>query len=119
MGDAGRKAKMSAVLKEGGFPAEALPSLREATELALKALLCLVRGEGEAGAAEPVPLTVVESELARDGALASESVGVLARLREWTAQPGAQDERIPVALWAEGRRLFAEAEVAVSKQALS
>jgi hypothetical protein len=58
-----RKIRMAAVLAEGGFPVEALPSLREGVELGLRSRAHLEGAEPESS--EAVPLDWIESRLPR------------------------------------------------------
>jgi superfamily II DNA or RNA helicase len=94
-----RKIRMAAVLAGGGFPVEALPSLREGVELGLRSAAHL---EGlDVPDAEMVPLRWVESHLPQNLALAQTLRG------EPEALLGARDEEVRAWI-AAGERLAAE-----------
>jgi hypothetical protein len=114
MDQAARKARMSAVLKDGGFETESLPSLCEAVELSLKAALTL---EGRAAASEPVPLRDVESVLVANGLVPDEAAGPIARLREASQTP-APPPSVP-GLFTAGQRIVNHVQEAIARYALS
>jgi hypothetical protein len=94
-----RKIRMAAVLAGGGFPVEALPSLREGVELSLRSAAHL---EGlEVPDAELVPLRWIESRLPQNLTLARTLRG------EPEALLGARDEEVQAWI-AAGERLAAE-----------
>lgn len=114
MDQALRKARMSVVLKDGGFETESLPSLCEAVELSLKAALTL---EGRAAASEPVPLSDVENLLVANGLAPDDVAGPLARLREVSRASGAPPPAS--GLFAAGQRLVTHVQEAMARYALS
>jgi hypothetical protein len=117
MDQAARKARMSAVLKEGGFVAEALPSLGEAVELALRAAACLAGQEAE-GTPEPVSLEEIESRLAAKGLLPAGASGAVARLREAVGQSESLSETAAAGLLAAGMGIVDQAQQALVRSAL-
>ena len=115
---AARKYRMSALLKEGGFVVEAVPSLREAVELCLKAASCLV-GPSIEGPAGAVPLEEIETLLAPKGLLPADAAGVVARLREVFKGAEAAEESIAAGLFASGGQIVEHAQQALLREALS
>jgi len=81
-----RKMKLSAHLRAGGFVAEALPSMAEAVELALKALCCLADNECDSSS-EPVPLSAVEGLLMDRQLVSAELSPLVKRLRDSVRTP--------------------------------
>ncbi|MEW6667074.1 MAG: hypothetical protein AB1512_17870 [Thermodesulfobacteriota bacterium] len=83
-----RKMRMGTVLADGGFPVEALSSVQEAVELALKASAYLA-GEDVSGAGdEPISLAFVETRLVQDQFLPDDALNTVARIRD-SSQPSA------------------------------
>jgi hypothetical protein len=113
-----RKFRMSALLKEGGFVAEAVPSLHEAVELFMKAASCLV-GPAIEGPSEAVSLEEIESLLAPKGLLPADAAGVVARLREVSKGAKASEESVATDLFASGGRIVEYAQQALLREALS
>jgi len=92
-GEAGKKIRMGQVLADGGFPKEALAPVREAVELAVRALAVL-SGIEEAGAsADPVPAGAIRGKIVPPGFLTAGDADRIASLRELAgASSGIDDD---------------------------
>lgn len=91
MDQAERKRKMSGVLRVGGFEVEAVPPLREAVELALKAVVCL-SGDGAGVDDGEMPLAVLKT--VGQGILPDGVVEMVARFRTLTSASGTLDDSV-------------------------
>lgn len=111
-----RKFRMSALLSQGGFFDEAMPSLADALEGALLAAAILFEAGEVVG---PVPVSVVAERLAPRAGLPGETAAVLAQLRERAqkAESGGK-ENAEMLHRAAGLSLDA-VRTALNKQALS
>ena len=101
-----RQQRMAQVLRDGGFPVEALMPLREAVESALRALAEL---EGQ-GSDEAIPLDWMQPNLVATGLLSEAAVAVVAQLRSDGEMPGEDRART---LAEEADALVAEAAKAI------
>jgi len=115
LAEAQRKARMSGVLKAGGFAVEALPSMREAAELTLRAAACL-RGKAGDRPDGDIPLSLVETELVPAQLLHADAPSAIARLRVSAKDPAT--EPVALSLLAAGEALLAHATQAAAKAAL-
>jgi hypothetical protein len=110
LAEARRKKRMSLLLREGGFPHESLPSLREAVELTLRAAACLAGTPPDHWAHE-VPLSYVETHLVPDGWFPAESAAAtISRLRDAMRPEAAPAEAAVAALCTEADGLLMAAE---------
>lgn len=111
-----RKLKMSCLLKEGGFPVEAIPPLSEAVETVLKSLLHVQ--EDREPQADALSLAKIESILVRDCCLPEDTSSVVARLREAANEPSNVDPDEASDLVDKATSLFDRAREAISKKAV-
>jgi len=81
---ASKKMRMALLLKENGFASEALPALRDAVELALRAAACL-GGESSDAHSQGVPLSLLEGVLREKALVPTEAAGIVAQLRQTAA----------------------------------
>jgi len=86
--DAGRKLGMGRLLAQGGFPSEALPPVRHAVELALRALAALAGIETND---DPLAATVIHEKLVQPGFLEPDDAARVSLLRELAEAPGKID----------------------------
>jgi hypothetical protein len=91
-GKAERKMRMATVLSNGGFPLEALSSVREAVEFALKASAYLAGDEASGAGDEPVPLVSLESRLIAESLVPDFALSTVARVRDSGQGDGLTDE---------------------------
>jgi hypothetical protein len=107
-----RKSRMAALLASGGFPVEALVPLREALEIALRALVLAEEGDRrpqeDGDPAPEVPLAWIESNLSRHELIAPAIVQLVADLRGRSEALLAVDEAAAGAWLASGERAVAE-----------
>ena len=110
LAEARRKKRMSLLLREGGFPRESLPSLRETVELTLKAAACLAGTLPDHWIGE-VPLSYVETHLVPDGWFPAESAAAtISRLRDAMRPEAAPAAPAVAALCSEADGLLMAAE---------
>ena len=89
LGEGDHQRRMARLLCDGGFRLEALPPLRDALEIGLRAL-ALWRGEP---AEAPLELGRISSQLVGDGLLPAGTVPLITRLRDpssWSAEQAQQ-----------------------------
>jgi hypothetical protein len=117
LADARRKGRMAKVLREGGFPCEALGPLREGVDLALKAAACAAGRDPEA-LAEGVPVSLVESCLVQEGLLPEDAVGTIAGLRQTQRESEVLSDKLAASLLGAGEGLIEHAERAITARSL-
>ena len=83
-----RSRKMANVLKDGGFPQEALSAFLEAMEIGLQAAACL-SGIHEGGA---VPMEILRTRLSELGILGREDIDLVGRLRSTSENRRTEEE---------------------------
>ena len=113
-----RRLKLSAHLSAGGFVAEALPSMAEAVELALKALCCLADNESDS-LSESVPLGTVEGLLMDRQLVSAELSSFVRHLRDSVKNAGSLAEETAVSLLSAARNFMEYAERTVARRSLS
>jgi hypothetical protein len=118
MAETTRRLKLSAHLRAGGFMAEALPSMAEAVELALKALCCLAGNECDS-ASEPVPLSAVEGLLTDSQLVSAERSPFVKRLRDSITSAGSLTEETASSLLSAAQNFMECAEQTVARRSLS
>ena len=113
-----RKMRMGTVLAEGGFPVEALSSVQEAVELALKASAYLSGEEGPGAGDEAVSLAFLETRLVPDRFLPDNALNTVARVRDSSLAGVQADEGAARSLIQDSRRLLEHVDQAIQKSAL-
>ncbi len=116
MEQAQRKRRMSDVLKDGGFGVEAVPSLREAVELALKAVVRLV-GDGATLEEGDSPLSALKTF--GNGILPDTTVDTVARFRALVSSSDAQGETLSGEVFKSGVEIIEAAQKALTRAALA
>jgi hypothetical protein len=117
-GEAGKKLRMGRLLAEGGFPSEALAPVRDAVELALRALAVLCGIEAAGASSDPVAAAVLHGELVGSGLLSVEDAARASALRELAGAPAALDGKSAKRLVEEGGAIVENAEAALAREAL-
>ena len=98
--------------------AEALPSMAEAVELALKALCCLADNERDSSS-EPVPLSFVEGLLLDKQLVSEELSSFVKSLRDNVKNAGSLAEETAASLLSAARNFMECAERTVARRSLS
>jgi SNF2 family DNA or RNA helicase len=104
--------RMAKVLADGGFAVEALHALTEALEIALRSLALWLR---EDHADEPLPLNFIESRLVPEDLVPSNTLALVAQMRE---HAGDQDETQTRRLLAQGETIIEHSAQALERLAL-
>ena len=84
-----RNQRMANVLKEGGFPQEALSPFFAAMEISLQALACLC---GNQATDEIVPMEILRSKVMNQGFISAEAVEQVSRLRSAKEDANSEEE---------------------------
>jgi superfamily II DNA or RNA helicase len=112
-----RKTRMTALLKDGGFGVEALPGLREAVELTLKAAACL-KGHDPATLGVDVPLNLVDADLVPHEFVPADASGYVARLRDAGKPSAPAGAEAAAPLLAAGQKLLDHAHRSLTRALL-
>jgi len=118
-GAADRKMRMSALLVDGGFPVESLPSVREAVRTGLRAL-CYFSGLDEAAKQDHEPShQILHSRFIVSGLLPENAGAILARLEESANEQGEMNDQIARELHKEASVIYEQAQIALNRAVLN
>ncbi len=106
--DAEKKLKMSRVLADGGFPAEAVGPVRDSVELAIRALAVLAGNEDAGRSSDALPAAVIQGQLVGGDFLDAADAAQVSVLREVAADGDGVDK-------ATARRLIEAGSAIVEK----
>jgi len=116
--DAEKKLKMSQVLAQGGFPAEALGPIRDSVELSVRALFVLAGDQDAGKATEPLPARRIHGELVSCGWLDAADASQVSSLREMASDGEGIDDATAQRLVEAGASIVRKASDALAREAL-
>ena len=110
--------RMSALLVDGGFPVEALPSTHEAVCIALRALCYLSGLDDAAKQGHELSPEMLHSRFIATGLLPDKVAAVLVRLKDSATEGIDMTDRIARELYREASLIHEQAQIALNKVAL-
>jgi hypothetical protein len=116
--DAEKKLKMSQVLAQGGFLAEAIGPVRDSVELSVRALFVLAGNQDAGKAREPLPARRIHGELVSCGWLDADEASQVSALREMASDGEDVDDATAQRLVEAGANIVRKANAALAREAL-